>query len=99
MKKALLVGAGMAASCLCAAAASATPITHHFVYKDKIERITVPKTGTWLIEAAGAAGGGSYSAAGGLGALVSGRFTLFDGEILQIAVGGAGGGGRRWRRW
>ena len=93
MRKALLVGAGLAASCLCAAAASATPIVHHFVYKDKIERITVPKTGTWLIEAAGAAAGGSYSAAGGLGALVSGRFSLFDGETLQIAVGGAGGAG------
>ncbi len=48
MKNALLVGAGMAASCLCAAAASATPITHHFVYKDKIVTVTLPKTGTWL---------------------------------------------------
>jgi PEP-CTERM motif-containing protein len=93
MKKALLLGAGLVAPCLAVSAASATPITHKFGYEGKIVTVTVAKTGTWLVEAAGAEGGSSTLAGGGLGALVSGRFTLFDGEQVHIAVGGEGGAG------
>ena len=60
---------------------------------------TVPATGTYLIEIAGAAGGGDPNYAPGYGAYMSGEFTLTAGDELTIVVGqvgdvgGQGGGG------
>jgi len=59
---------------------------------------TVPNTGLYDIAAVGAVGGGvlntthiiSYGM-GGMGADVSGDFTLTAGEMLSIVVGGSGG--------
>ena len=70
-----------------------------------IQNWTVPATGTYTIEAVGAAGitGGSGSGVGGLGAYIKGEFSLTEGEVIQILVGqkgirdgtyaGGGGGG------
>lgn len=96
MKNALLLGAGLAASCLCAATASATPIT--FRYTGHIVDYKVSTAGVYGIIAFGAQGGagdigGSSLMAGGDGARVSGEFALISGEELQIAVGGEGGAG------
>ena len=63
---------------------------------------TVPVTGTYVIEAVGAAGNNGNSTAVGYGAQMSGEFVLAEGTELQILVGqfpqsnggdGAGGGG------
>lgn len=59
-----------------------------------IQAWTVPSTGTYIIEAWGARGGekmDSYTATGGNGALMSGEFTLTEGEVLYILVGQKGG--------
>ena len=55
---------------------------------------TIPKTGSYSIEARGARGAGP----GGLGALIKGTFSLTSGDKLRIVVGhspasGTGGGG------
>jgi len=65
-----------------------------------IQEWTVPATGTYRIEAAGAKGGGSI---GGNGARMIGTFNLIEGNIIAIVVGqlgltgtgnySAGGGG------
>ena len=47
---------------------------------------TVPKTGTYRIEVAGARGGGN----GGLGARLRGDFALTSGEVIKILVGQQG---------
>ena len=57
-----------------------------------IQVFTVPKTGTYQIEAAGAVGGLGYSnCIGGNGALMKGDFTLTQGQKLWICVGQIGG--------
>lgn len=56
-----------------------------------IQEWTVPKNGTYRIEAAGARGGNNSSGSdGGLGAKMRGDFSLLKGEILLIAVGQQG---------
>ncbi|MBT7105751.1 hypothetical protein HN933_02775 [Candidatus Woesearchaeota archaeon] len=63
-----------------------------------IQNWTVPQSGTYIIEAAGAKGGCTD---GGDGAVISGEFDFVGGEVLQILVGqkgvctsyGGGGGG------
>jgi len=55
-----------------------------------IQLWTVPKTGTYRIEAYGAEGGGPYGS-GGNGAIIKGDFNLNKGEILKILVGQLGG--------
>ena len=50
----------------------------------------VPATGTYLLAAAGAEGGGYGAAAGGKGALLRGYFHLRSGEILHLIVGRQG---------
>jgi hypothetical protein len=86
---------GLAAS---SAVARATPFD--FTYSGSLVDFTVPATGTYQVLAFGAQGGsfvsGNIFGPGGLGAEIGGDFGLTAGEILQIAVGGAGsstGGG------
>lgn len=52
-----------------------------------IQEWTVPFTGTYTITAAGAQGGGAN---GGLGAEMTGDFTLNAGDVVRIAVGQQG---------
>jgi len=70
--------------------------TWAFNYSGSIVQWTVPYTGSYDITAYGAQGG-IYSgyASGGKGAHISGGFTLTEGEVLSILVGGTGqsGGG------
>ncbi len=74
--------------------AHAAPIT--FSYTGSIVYFTVPTTGSYTIEALGASGGtanvkdGGDAAAGGLGAEIEATFSLTEGEVLSIAVGGRG---------
>jgi hypothetical protein len=73
----------------------------NFIYTGKIVTYTVPETGTYRITAFGAQGGSaSFSSGsinvvgpGGRGAEIGGDFSLTAGEMLEIAVGGAGGSG------
>jgi len=53
---------------------------------------TVPETGSYRITAKGAPGGsvGTTAFTGGIGAEISGEFTLTKGDILEIVVGQAG---------
>lgn len=58
-----------------------------------IQSWTVPTTGTYLIEAYGAQGAsGDSSYVGGLGAYMSGEFSLTAGDVLYILVGQEGSG-------
>ncbi|XP_019646862.1 PREDICTED: LOW QUALITY PROTEIN: uncharacterized protein LOC109487324 [Branchiostoma belcheri] len=79
---------------------------HLVTLHDGIQHFTVPRTGTYSIEAAGAAAGwGLYNpkSARGRGAILRGTFNLKRGETLKILVGqegaenrsnwGVGGGG------
>ncbi|HSY18586.1 MAG TPA: hypothetical protein VK815_09645 [Candidatus Acidoferrales bacterium] len=68
--------------------------TNNFIYTGSFTNWTVPATGVYDITAFGAQGGnGQYT--GGFGAKISGNFSLASGQVLRIAVGGAGvnGGG------
>jgi hypothetical protein len=81
--------------------------TEFFNTTDGIQLWTVPKDGTYRIEAWGAQGGGRASQlSGGLGARMRGDFQLTRGDVIQILVGqmgipnpttfccnGSGGGG------
>src|SRR3954453_9921742 len=61
-----------------------------------VQQYTVAATGTYHIEAFGAQGGqgGNPSGAvGGLGAEIGGDFSLAQGAILEVVVGGMGGFG------
>ena len=56
-----------------------------------IQSETITTTGTYVITAYGAEGGGGRGTTnGGLGAEISGDVVLTDGEVLDIIVGGAG---------
>lgn len=59
-----------------------------------IQEWTVPTTGDYLIEAAGAQGGDHLYTVdpedGGLGAVMAGRFSLVEGQILYLIVGQQG---------
>lgn len=55
-----------------------------------VQRWTVPGSGLYEIEAAGARGGNSYAVAGGAGQVLSGTFELFSSEILHVVVGQMG---------
>lgn len=79
-----------------------------FNVTDGIQYWTVPRTGSYTIEAFGGQGGNAGGQQGGRGARVQGSFSLTEGEIIRILVGqqgqsgphtqdgqpmGAGGGG------
>ncbi|KAI8481715.1 calcium ion binding [Branchiostoma belcheri] len=58
--------------------------------QDGIQLFTVPETGDYRIEAAGAAAGKVFTISGfinGRGALIAGTFSLSKGEVLRILVG------------
>jgi len=57
------------------------------------QRWTVPKTGTYTIEAGGAAGGGGSGSSTSqcYGAKIIGNFSLTSGDILEMVIGVAGG--------
>ena len=64
-----------------------------FTYSGSLVDFTIPTTGTYQILAFGAQGGNATAlpvGPGGKGAEVGGDFNLTAGEVLQIAVGGAG---------
>src|SRR6266446_157627 len=67
-----------------------------FRYTGNLVTFTVPSTDLYKILAFGAQGGDGVTSsppafgAGGRGAEIGGDFSLIAGEILQIAVGGAG---------
>ena len=96
MKMLLLAGTALLGLAVSGPAAYAQRV--NFTYTGKLVTWTVPKTGTYQIIAFGAQGGsGTFhvpavgpTGAGGLGAEIGGNFILTAGEILQIAVGGAG---------
>lgn len=68
--------------------------TNDFIYTGSFTNWTVPATGIYHIAAFGAQGGSvSNSFTGGLGARIEGHFNLVAGQVLSIAVGGAGGVG------
>jgi len=86
-----------------------TPTSWTFNYTQSMVSWTVPETGSYIITAYGAQGGGSYlnsytgvvGLPGGLGAIIGGRFQLSANLNLNILAGGmgvstseyAGGGG------
>lgn len=63
-------------------------------YTGSMQTFTVPAGITSItIDARGAQGGISGSNPGGLGARMSGTFTVTPGQVLQVLVGGQGGAG------
>ena len=75
-----------------------TPTSWTFNYTQSIVSLTVPETGSYIITAYGAQGGGSYLSIttgvvglpGGLGAIIGGRFQLSANQNLNILAGGMG---------
>jgi hypothetical protein len=72
-----------------------------------IQKLTIPTTGNYVFEIAGAKGGNASSFTGGSGAIfTTNSVSLSQGEVIQIGVGqigivstdntGAGGGGASW---
>ena len=94
---------------LCDSAYAGTFLDGEVIVNGGIQSWIVPATGTYLIEAWGARGGhkpDNFNAIGGDGAMMSGEFTLTQGEVIYIIVGqmgsdpsgagssgGSGGGG------
>jgi hypothetical protein len=96
--KSLLVAGTACLGLLASAALAAPPVV--FTYTGSLVTFVVPATGPYQILAFGAQGGdltvlnvGSTIGPGGLGAEIGGDFSLSAGELLQIAVGGAGSRG------
>src|SRR5207253_1975410 len=95
MNRPLLTGAAFLALTASPPIANSAPIVFDFTYTGNLIAFTVPTTGLYQILAFGAQGGtGSFlpgqGGLGGRGAEIGGDFNLTGGEILQIAVGGAG---------
>ena len=69
--------------------------TYSFVYRGSIEQFVVPKNGTLLITAAGAASGPYLNQGGGYGegpkgGIITCTFQVIAGQVLYISVGQAG---------
>jgi hypothetical protein len=99
MKLLLLAGTALLALTVSPSAARAVPFD--FTFTGSLVTFTVPTTDTYQILAFGAQGGNGVptfpdvipdgnGGAGGRGAEIGGDFSLTAGEVLQIAVGGAG---------
>ncbi len=93
MKQLMLVGTAFLGLAGSGSAAKAVPFD--FTYSGSLINFTIPTTDTYQILAFGAQGGGTAGTqgspgSGGLGAEIGGDFSLTAGEVLQIAVGGAG---------
>jgi len=88
----LLLMAGTAFLGLAASGSAARAVPFDFTYTGSLVTFTVPTTDTYQILAFGAQGGNitRTGTGGGLGAEIGGDFILAAGEVLQIAVGGAG---------
>ena len=71
----------------CNTAYSGTNLNGEVTVNNGIQEWTVPSNGTYTIVAYGAQGGGPQ---GGLGAKISGQFTLSAGEVIKILVGQQG---------
>ncbi|MFT5582891.1 MAG: hypothetical protein ACI9VR_000468 [Cognaticolwellia sp.] len=70
-----------------------TTLASEVTVTDGIQTWTAPTTGTYLIEAYGAQGAaGDATYVGGLGAYMSGEFSLTAGDVLTIIVGQEGSG-------
>jgi PEP-CTERM motif len=94
--KLLLLG-GATALALAASEPAARAVPFDFPFTGNLVTFKVPATDSYQILAFGAQGGnvspaviGGTVGTGGLGAEIGGDFSLTAGEILQIAVGGAG---------
>lgn len=76
----------------CDAAYSGTDMDGQVEVVNGIQRWTVPHTGTYRIEAAGAQGGylATVATAGGLGARAVAEVLLQEGDVLDILVGQSG---------
>ena len=70
---------------------SGTPLAGNVTVVSGIQYWTVPVTGTYTIEAAGAKGGNGNGGVGGAGAKMKGTFNLVAGEVIRILVGQPGG--------
>ena len=99
MKRLLLAGTALLALATMEPAAYAQRVNFTYTPPGSVVTYTVPTTGLYQVTAFGAQGGGSTAIAGpagaiagpgGLGAEIGGDFNLTAGEVLQIAVGGAG---------
>ena len=91
----LLLLAGTAFLGIAAAGSTARAVPFDFTYTGSLVTFTVPTTDSYQILAFGAQGGSGtnvfgVTGPGGLGAEIGGDFALAGGEIIQIAVGGAG---------
>lgn len=96
MKQLLVLGTALLG--LAASEPAAHAQRFEFDYTSSLVPFTVPINGIYQIVAFGAQGGDGFYfnvfssgfSAGGKGAEIGGNFTLTAGEVLQIAVGGAG---------
>lgn len=70
-----------------------------FSFTGGLQSYTVPTSGTYTITTFGAQGGSGIGGGGGLGGKTGGAFSLTQGQILSILVGGQGGRRLHWRRW
>ena len=86
-KARLFAGAIALALAVCGTA-RATPVT--FNYTGSFMSFTALEGGLYDISVAGAQGGTGNGGSGGLGGSSFGVFSLYAGEVLDIAVGGAG---------
>jgi len=82
---------------LCDTNYSGTTLESLVTIGDGIQNWTVPNTGEYNIEVAGAAGGPGSSYTGGLGARMIGNFNLTGGDVLKILVGQTGGSGGSYK--
>jgi hypothetical protein len=90
------------ASCRSAYSTAWDESDSNFTVVNGIQIWTVPATGSYSITAAGANGGNGRTGQGGSGAVISGNFSLTEGQKIRILVGqsgttnsqnGGGGGG------
>ena len=81
------VGADGPSQSDCNTAYSGTSLEGDVTVNNGIQEWTVPSNGTYTIIAYGAQGGGPH---GGLGAKISGQFTLNAGDVIKILVGQKG---------
>lgn len=88
MKQILIAGIALVGLTASGSATYAAPID--FTYTGSLVDFTVPATGSYQITAFGAQGGNTNNGLGGRGAEIGGDFSLTAGEVIEIAVGGAG---------
>ena len=74
----------------CNTAYSGTLLNGKVTVTSGIQEWTVPRTGKYKIEGYGAQGGSGSGKTGGLGAKISGEFSLTAGQVIKILVGQEG---------